>query len=78
MLACYSSVGFSFKLRTFLLSLPKKFLIEITHVVEGLLVRDIIPSRVALLVNDIVMYRRKLQVVYKDTGKDVRRHEGGF
>ena len=78
LIACYKGVSFSFKLRTYLLGLPKKCLTELMHVVERLLLQDIIPSRVALLVKDLIMYRRKLHGVREDSVKEDRKYKSSF
>ena len=58
----YRSCGFSFELRTYVLSLPRKSLLTVLHAIETLQNDSSIPRRVALMVKDLITHRNKVHV----------------
>ena len=54
LLRMYRSHGFSFELRTYVLSLPRKSLLTVMHAIETLQNDSSIPRRVALMVKDLI------------------------
>lgn len=62
LLVDYKSGRFSYRLRTFIISLPKRCLLGVLHVVETVQLQDNIPSRVALMIRDLITYRGNGQI----------------
>ena len=60
LLLSYNSVKFSITLCTFIMSLPRKKLKEVLLINEELVLEDRIPSRIAMLVRDLVSYRNRV------------------
>ena len=57
-LLSYGSPEFGKKFRSFVMSLPKRKLCDVLWVSEELLLENKIPSRVAMLVRDVVYFRK--------------------
>ena len=57
---------FTFNIRTFLHALPKGWLRLVWHITEECQLNDVIPSRVAVLVRDILAYRKRVHLEAKE------------
>ena len=64
LLVDYRSTSFNYRLRTFIVSLPKKCLLGILHVVETVQLQDNIPSRV---IRDLITHRRSGQATVNNS-----------
>ena len=62
LLRMYRSRGFSFELRTYVLSLPRKSLLTVMHAIETLQNDSSIPRRVALMVKDLITHRNRVHI----------------
>ena len=70
LLDTYKSPTFSHNIRTFLCTLPKRWLRQVWHVTEEFQLDDKIPSRIAMLVRDIVASRNKVHMGNKEVSSD--------
>ena len=57
LLSSYKCCGFTTKLRTFILGLPRRKLNEALRIVDSHLSDDKIPGRIVVLVRDLVRFR---------------------
>ena len=67
LLVDYRSTSFNFRLRTFILSLPKRCLLGVLHVVETIQLQNSIASKVALMIRDLITHRRNGQVTLNNS-----------
>lgn len=63
----YTSTSFNYRLRTFVLSLPKKCLLDVFHVVKTIQLQDNIPIRLALMIRNLITHRRNRQVTVNNS-----------
>ena len=62
LLNTYLLPTFSFNLRTFLFALPRKKLYMVWDITEDYLERYRIPSRIAMLIRDIIAFRNRVHI----------------
>ena len=58
----YNSTGFTFRLRSYLMGLTKYKMRIAADVISTLVIDEHIPTRVMILVNDLMAYRFKIKV----------------
>ena len=61
----YKSPGFTFSFRTYFMNLPRNKLIVVVNVVERLVLDGTIPTRILVLVKDLMAFRLKINVAAK-------------
>ena len=59
MLADYKCCNFCFRMRTFVLSLPRKYLLLLLNSLENCLAAHDIPASIPLMVKDMIAYRKR-------------------
>ena len=66
----YKSPGFTFSFRTYFMNFPRNKLRVVLNVVEKLVLDGTIPTRIFILVTDLMAFRLKIDVVTKaENGK---------
>ena len=61
----YKSPGFTFSFRTYFMNLPRNKLRVVVNVVERLVLDGTIPTRILVLVKDLMAFRLKINVAAK-------------
>ena len=61
----YKSPGFTFSFRTYFMNLPRNKLRVVVNVVERLVLDGTIPTRISVLVKDLMAFRLKINVAAK-------------
>ena len=59
LLADYKCCNFCFRMRTFVLGLPRKYLLMLLNILENWLASHDIPARIPLMVKDMIAYRKR-------------------
>ena len=66
----YKSLGCTFRFKTYFMNLPRNKLRVVVNVVEKLVLDEAIPTRIMMLVRDLMAFRLKINVTTKaDNGK---------
>ena len=78
LLVDYKSGTFGHRLRTLILSIPRRCLFEIMSIVEHFQLQELITSRVAWLVRDLIGHRRKVHMAHDNLTDDKRKQDNGF
>ena len=59
LLADYKCCNFCFRIRTFVLGLPRKYLLLLLNILENRLTSHDIPARIPLMIKDTIAYRKR-------------------
>ena len=72
LLLSYKSASFTNSIRTYIQCLPRRKLLSVLCATEEVLLTDSIPSRVAMLVRDLLAYRNQVHMAkHNDVGNGI-------